>query len=133
MVAGLPEAIRPNKTSKWAGDSSGFRYYHFWYSRPPWRNWGLSYRVNLHQETESDCWRAEFELRGYPGNAQKDFAGIDFPAERQIDSNGITATVGTGQLNEEFAGRIAEVVRRFVEEITPIVDDLGNEDDGSVA
>lgn len=130
-VAGLPEAIRPNKTSRWAGDGGGFRYYHFWYSRPPWRNWGLSYRVNLYPETEAGYWRAEFELKGYPGNAQRDFAGIDRPVECQIDSAGVTATVGTGQLNEEFAGKIAGVVRKFVEEITPIVDDLGNEDDGS--
>lgn len=134
-VTGLPEAIRPNKTSRWAGDGSGFRYYHFWYSRPPWGNWRLSYRVNLYQETEPGYWRAGFELRGYPGDAQRDFTGIEFPVEClecRIDSAGITATVGTGQLDEEFKGKIAGVVRKFVEEITPIVDDLGNEDDGSV-
>ena len=131
-VTGLREAIRPDKTSRWAGDGSGFRYYHFWYSQRPWRNWRLSYRVNLYPETEPGYWRAECELRGYPGDAQRDFSGIVFPVECQIDSDGITATVGRGQLDEEFAGKIAGVVRKFVEEITPIVDDLGNEDDGNV-
>lgn len=131
-VAGLTEAIRPDRTSRWAGDGGGFRYYHFWYSRPPWKNWGLSYRVNLYPEMELGYWRAEFELKGYLGNAQRDFAGIDRPVECQIDSAGVTATVGTAQLNEEFAGKIAGVVRKFVEQITPIVDDLENEDDGSV-
>lgn len=131
-LTGLPEAIRPNKTSRWAGDDGGFRYYHFWYSRPPWGNWRLSYRVNLRQETgEPGYWRAEFKLRSYPGDAQSAFAGIDLPIEYRVDSDGITATVGTGPLNEEFAGRIAEVVRKAIEAITPIVDDLGNEEDGS--
>lgn len=131
-VNGLSEAIRPDKTSRWAGDGGGFRYYHFWYSRPPWGNWGLSYRVNLYQETEEPgYWQAEFELKGYPNDAQRAFAGIDFPIAYEVAPDGITAKVGTGQLTEEFAGRIAEVVRRGVAEITPIVDDLGNEDDGS--
>lgn len=131
-VNGLTEVIRPNKTSKWAGDGGGFRYYHFWYSRPPWGNWRLSYRVNLYQETgEPGYWRAEFELKDYRGDAQSAFAGIDLPVEYRVDSNGITAKVGTGQLNEAFAGRIAEVVRKAVEEITPLVDDLENEADGS--
>ena len=131
-VNGLPEVIRPNKTSRWAGDGGGFRYYHFWYSRPPWGNWRRSYRVNLYQETaEPGYWRAEFQLKGYRGDAQSAFAGIDLPIEYQVDSDGITAKVGTGQLNEGFAGRIAEVVRKGIEEITPVVNDLGNEEDGS--
>ena len=133
-VNGLTEAIRPNKTSRWAGEGPGRRHYHFWYSRPPWGNWSLSYRVNLYQETEEPgCWRSEFELKGYPGDSQRAFAEIDLPVEYQIDSDGITATVGTGPLNEEFASRIAEVVRKGIEAITPIVDDLGNEDDSSEA
>ena len=131
-VNGLTEAIRPNKTSKWAGDGGGFRYYHFWYSRPPWGNWRLSYRVNLYQETgEPGYWRAEFELKDYRGDAQSAFAGIALPVEYRVDSNGITAKIGTGQLNEALAGRIAEVVRKAVEEITPLVDELENEEDGS--
>ena len=131
-VNGLPEAIRPNKASRWAGDGGGFRYYHFWYSRPPWENWRLSYRVNLYQETGAPgYWRAEFELKGYRGDAQRAFAGIDLPIEYRVDSDGITAKVGTGPLNEEFAGRIAAVVRKGIEAITPIVNDLGNEEDGS--
>ena len=75
MVADLPEAIRPDKTSKWAGEGSGFRYYHFWYSRPPWRNWGLSYRVNLYQETEPGYWRAEVELRIIPATHKRILPG----------------------------------------------------------
>lgn len=131
-VNGLPEAIRPNKTSRWAGDGGGFRYYHFWHSRPPWGNWRLSYRVNLYQETgEPGYWRAEFELKDYRGDAQSAFAGIALPIEYRVDSNGITAKIGTGQLNEAFADRIAEVVRKGIEEITPRVDDWGNEEDGS--
>jgi len=35
----------PDKTSRWAGVSNEFRYFHFWYLNDYWHNWDLSYRV----------------------------------------------------------------------------------------
>lgn len=49
VVSALPDEIKPNRMSKWAGDDGGYRYYHFWYQHQPWGNWKLSYRVNLYQ------------------------------------------------------------------------------------
>ena len=127
----LPDRIRPDKTSKWGGGYPISRYYHFWYSRPPWSNWGLSYRVNLYSQTEPGCWLANVELKHYSNNPAGNFAGIELPVEYLIDQDGIRAEIGTAYLNEDFASTIAAVVRKCVEEITPIVDDLENETDES--
>ena len=56
-------------------------------------------------------------------------AGISLHPEQQTDSNGITVGLGSDTLGDDFAERIAEMLRRFIEEITPIVDDLENEAD----
>ena len=58
---GLPEAVRPDRRSRWAGQGGDHRYYHLWYSRPPWGNWTTSYRVNLYQD-EKSSWRAVVPL-----------------------------------------------------------------------
>lgn len=35
----------PDKKSRWAGDAGTFRYFHMWYLKTYWDNWGLSYRI----------------------------------------------------------------------------------------
>ena len=45
--------IRPDKQSRWAGVGGDHRYYHVWYSRPPWSNWGMSYQLMLFPTDES--------------------------------------------------------------------------------
>ena len=55
-LQGLKGEIRPNRTSRWAGQfwvgGKIWRYYHFWYQRNPWGNWSMDYAVNLWQEDE---------------------------------------------------------------------------------
>ena len=48
-------------------------------------------------------------------------------SHKRADSAGILAGMASHTLNDGFSARIAELLRRFIEEITPIVDDLENE------
>ena len=61
-IDGLPEELKPDRKSRWAGGWPEFRYYHVWYSRMPW-NWHLFYLVHLYTGEESDSgatrWTAE--------------------------------------------------------------------------
>ncbi len=43
----LSAADKPDKHSRWAGSDYRWRYYHFWYSHQPWKNWQFSYKVWL--------------------------------------------------------------------------------------
>ena len=131
VVSALPDAIKPNRRSKWAGNGGDFRYYHFWYRHQPWGNWKLSYRVNLYQHKEPGRWHANVELGNCGSELMENLAGISLPIEHRFDNWGIVADIGDGLLDDEFADRIAQVVRSLIEQATPIVDDLENETDGS--
>ena len=53
--------------------------------------------------------------------------GID--VQENVLPHGIYNFVRTGPdtLNYDFANRIAEILRQLIEQVTPIVDDFGNE------
>ena len=127
-ISGLADEIRPDRTSRWGAGGSDFRYYHIWYARQPWSNWGTSYRINLRPEGEVGGWRAEVEFKHNRPDLAGNLAGIRLHDDQAMDERGVTATLGAGSLNDEFGDRIAAVVRSFIESITPIVNDLDNED-----
>lgn len=104
------------------------RYYHLWYARPPWSNWGLSYQIDLYpQDDDGIRWQAQVSF-GYRDDIPHLLRGVAVYPGQRIESNRIQVDVGTDTLNdEEFARRIADVVRNFIERITPIIDDVGNE------
>lgn len=56
-------------------------------------------------------------------------AGIRLPIEHRFDNWGLVGDIGDGLLDDEFADRIAQVVRSLIEQATPIVDDWENETD----
>ncbi len=135
----LPQEIRPDKSSRWAGrhaDQQG-RYYHLWYSSPPWSNWGMSYQVNLYPKGASE-WQ-EWVLFLHDQDGLNEWLGNEAVYDRLPEGvarepydNGIAVHVGTDTLNDDFGGKIAEEVRRFVEEISPVVNDFveeGNEEE----
>ncbi len=127
----LPVELRPNKTSRWAGDTSHFRYYHFWYSRGSWRNWSVDYEVNLWPMDSESSWRAEVDFRHNLEGLQEKLSSLSLNESQNLksDGTGITVDIGTGTLNDEFAEPIAAMTRKFIEQITPLVEDLGNESD----
>ena len=131
-IDGLPYEIKPDKKSRAAGKGGdGGRYYHLWYSSPPWANWGMSYRINLYSQGEAGLWRAEVGFRHYRSDVAANLTGVNLHANQTVDDYGITVEVGNDTLNEGFGDRIAETVRNFIQEITPVVNDLENQDDGT--
>ena len=134
---GLPDEIKPNRVSRWggahpgldwAGVSGRFRYYHFWYSYRPWSNHNLSYRVHLSEEgAEAGQWSAY--VRFVNLEIEKDLGGMEIHPDQFCEWEGkvLTVPIGTDTLNDEYAGRIADTLRVFIEQITPVVTDLDNE------
>lgn len=133
-IAGLPPEIRPDKTGKWAGNGGDRRYYHIWYSRPPWGNWKVNYSVDLKPHDEPGKWTANilFENRErifLPTLDNMDLGLLN--ARRNTNNHGsfIYATTGPSFLDDDFANQIAGTLQNFIQHITPIVDDFGNEGD----
>ncbi len=135
-IEGLPDEIKPDKRSRWSGSGGGgMRYYHFWYARRPWSNWGVSYRVNLFPQGESGVWLAYVEFWHDQNGLRKILDDIAFQdrlpdsLEPEAHSNSFMVKVGRNTLNDDFRDQIATTVRTFIEEITPAVDDASNEQD----
>ena len=53
--------------------------------------------------------------------------GIRLDKDQEDDDMGIYVRMGGDTLNDDFAGRIAEMLRHFIQKITPIVDNLEDE------
>jgi hypothetical protein len=128
-LSGLPAEIRPDKIGKWAGNGGDHRYYHLWYSRFPWGNWKVNYSIDLWPQEESGEWGAVVRFENRRKLSLPDIDGISLNSQQEIDPHGIYTFVRTGPdtLNDNFATKIAEILREFIEYITPIVDDFGNE------
>ena len=129
-LQGLEGEIRPNRTSRWAGQfwvgGKIWRYYHFWYQRNPWGNWNVEYAVNLWQEDEENTWSAKIEFMHYLKGLQDKLTDVSLDPEQYPNPsgtrNGIAVKVIGSALDDDFANRIAQMTRRFIEQITPIVD-----------
>ena len=128
-LSGLPDEIRPDKTGRWAGVGGDRRYYHIWYSRPPWGNWKVNYSIDLWPQEKPGKWRATVLFENRRKLPLPALDGINLNAQQEIASHGIYTFVRTGPdtLNDNFANQIAEILREFIVQITPIVDDFGNE------
>ncbi len=136
-IDGLPDEIRPDRASRWAGAYQGldwagvsgrFRYYHCWYSYWPWSNHNLSYRVHLSEEgADAGQWSAY--VRFVNLEIEKDLGETEIHPDQFFEWEGkvLTVPMGTDTLNDEYAGRIADTLRVLIEQITPIVADLDNE------
>ena len=129
VIEGLPDEIRPGKTSKWGGGRPDWRYYHFWYSREPWSNWGTYYGINLYPEQGTEKWKADVEFKSGQADIEKilrDKKLVD-PQHFHGESH-IYIPVGSDTLSERFGNNIAMTLRSYIEKITPIVTDLDNEE-----
>ena len=124
----LPHGIRPDKVSRWGGGNPHWRYYHFWYQHEPWSNWGVSYRITLfsHQQEPAGQWQAFVAFEEW-----EDIASLlkraTINSEMHIESKSVSVDMGIDTLNDEFARRIAETMRSFIERITPLVEEQANE------
>ncbi len=58
-LAELPDDLKPDRKSRWAGVGPVNRYYQLWYSWPPWGNSSMRYQLLLPKATQS----APFEVK----------------------------------------------------------------------
>lgn len=127
--------VKPDKSSRWAGGwASGawdHRYYRVWYNRVPWLNWGMSYGMRLYRpEDDSGRWRVDVGLEYYYASdelkAELDdrIAGLNLHENQEIGEDRLLVTYSRDALDDGFAGTLAEMLKRFIEAITPIVDEF---------
>ena len=128
----LPEGIRPDRRSRWAGGWAGgaydHRYYRAWYSRNPWNNWGMSYSMNLYFLRDKPVpWRVDVAFGYFSGGLGNKVAVLDVHEDQIMEQNRVLVTHTSEVLDEAFSGTLAESLRRFIEVITPVVDEHEDE------
>ncbi len=127
---GLPEHIKPDKTSRVARGHEGWRHYALWYSRPPWGDGWLRYLATLQPHEESGKYLSQIWLRkSQKHHLNDDLENIEIHARQEKSSRGagIRVRTGPGALDDDFANEIAEILREIIEQGTPVIDDLENE------
>ncbi len=132
-VSGLPDEIKPDRHSRWAGEYGGYRYYHLWYSRPPWDNWKMRYFVNLYYKDENAPDTSQADLGfGYWGSEIKDLvtsriSDLHISDNQRMSNGGIIISHRGSALDDSFADTLAETLRHFIEVTTPMIDAIENE------
>ena len=143
------DQLKPDRKSWWAGSLGyGYRFYHLWYSRPPWDNWEMSYRTNVRRsdgnEPGTGLWHADAGFTYLKDKNEglerrlKDLNVHDDQATRTDQIEGedgriaeefgvIQVSRDSDALDEPFAEAMADTLRRYIEVITPVVDAFVNE------
>lgn len=149
VKAKLPDDLKPNKCSNWAGDgggpNSGRRQYNVWYSRTPWGNWKMSYRVNLYKEQGEDG-RIKADVGFAYTKPKITMTGLTDAILEQTQLGGrqeddkypshtwrYVEYIHGDALDEAFAERLARALAGYIEKITPVVNDLWNAGDATDA
>ena len=135
----LDEAYRPTQWGYWM----------LWHSRGPWRRWGLAYLMQLQNTKDAlisraspllsgnqmrdidKDWVAEIGLiykpmEGFSDRVLKSIENAQVD-EQQVQVEGgdfrkIVIRIGSDELDNRFIGRTAKSFRKFIETVTPAVD-----------
>ena len=124
---GLSGDVRPNRVGRWAGGWEHFRYFNLWYSAPPWGNHSLCYSFTLRPQEGSDSWLVYVRYKDEKGTYAAALKDLKLQEGQILDQEGIVVRIGIDSLNDGFAHRIAEVLRRFISTLTPAVNQLQSE------
>ena len=137
----LPIETRPDMKSRWAGSHADKirRYYHLWYSQPPWHNWGMFYRIDLSpKDDKTRLWEANVGFQYGSHFSDDDIRVLESKLasirvhDDQVISSGdwgghIAVTLRGNALDDSFATTLGDMFRRFIEVITPEIKDFENE------
>ena len=156
VINSLPDdEIKPDRKSGWAGSLGyGYRFYNLWHSRPPWGEWDMSYRINLRRSNDDERSAAQWHADvGFTYRKDKN-EGLDrwidslsiataqaMRTDQVEDADGrvveeyavIQVSRDANALDESFANALAHMLRRFIEEITPVVIAFQNQRNGEDA
>ncbi len=130
-VINLPDQIKPDRQSRWAGDDGAYRYYRLWYSRPLWGNSSMTYRINLYPKKDSPgTWQADVGF-GIRRSELEDLVSrigeLHIYDDQTVRSRWIDVSRRGSALDDTFANTLAETLCRFIEVITPRIDAIENE------
>ncbi len=136
----LPNYIRPNRTSRWAGSGTDSRfiggrrrrYYNVWYNNTPWGNFDMSYKMYLYPSDESGSWESgpwcvTVEFSFFSEELGGRIAGLHINSELVREVNRVMATHCSNTLDNVFAHSLADTLKQFIETITPIVNEFEDE------
>jgi len=144
-VNSLPNELRPDKRSQWAGVGGDHRYFHVWYRSEPWSNWGMSYQIMLFPKTDSEKTRVitsfkcmKDRLISREGFSQEDITQLKitlekqsvFPEQEITDDNRWLELKETSEGDAEtpeFKRLISSKLQSLVEVITPAIEVFVNE------
>ena len=133
VSASLPDRIRPDKTSKFAGGAPKRRYYCMWYERqPPWAWNDMVYQITLMPKEDENApneWRAEVGLFCALEGWQNRLWHLDIYDDQKTKSSHLYVERPVEALNEPSAETLSETLTHFIEVITPKVIDFENDND----
>ena len=131
VIDALQEHIKPDMSSKWAGDGggpkSGRRQYHLWYNKKPWGNWKMTYLINVYDKVENQPWCAEvgFGCHDAVDGLNARLEGLDVHKDQSIYHakpgrlSHMVVSHSSDALDDSFARTLASTLARFIEVITP--------------
>ncbi|MCY3896569.1 MAG: endonuclease NucS [Chloroflexota bacterium] len=136
---GLPSHLKPERTSRWAGGDPSLRYWHLWYSRPFWGNWRAHYHINLSPDSDGReiTWKANIGFSDYRNeiaDLESKLADLNVYEDQWWEdrSGELGVTRLSDDLDDAFAATLVETLGRFIEVVTPRIDDIvdtSNEED----
>ena len=134
-VKELPGDVKPDRTSKWAGNGgwagSGRRHYHLWYRHQPWGNWDMSYFVNLYDKEEaSNTWRAEVGLLYWNSSIEhleNRLVTLQVYDDQQVADKELRVSRQGTALDDAFANALAETMSCFIETTKRQIEALADE------
>ena len=131
VLSSLPDEIKPDRQSRWAGDDGAYRYYRLWYSRPPWGNGSMIYRINLYPEKDSPgTWQAHVGFGIWQSELEdlvSRVGDMHIYDDQIVKSRWVDVRRSGSALDDSFADTLADTLRRFIEVITPSIGDFENE------
>ena len=114
-------------------------YWHLWYSREPWAEWDLMYRVILEKKSMTKDWlipagalneihgewAAAIQLnakRTLPQSVQDSIDNLQVNTSYSLITDDRMVLIGVDDLNNEFINDFADTIRGFIETVTPVID-----------
>ena len=132
-LTGMDASWRPDQTSRWASqctwEGAAARRYLWWYSRSPWnrRDAGASYRVTLQRNTDETGWAGFVEFWNGESALNDKISILSMHDDQVVEESRVVVNATSSALDGEFADELAHILREFIITITPIIDELEDE------
>ncbi|MCH7745091.1 MAG: DUF91 domain-containing protein [Chloroflexi bacterium] len=144
VVDNLPDDLKLDKKSRWAGMGGDHRYYHVWYSRSPWSNWGMSFQIMLFEGNDSNPFKLIIGFKCLKdilvrdeGYSESDLEAIGNRLEnlRIYDDQkyhnderwlGLEVVRNVQGLETSLNDSVIDTLSNFIKSITPMIEDFEN-------